>query len=167
MGGLPGGIAENCDRCGSGDVIGGLEHASGVGSDAEGGEVISGNIFGAFRLGHAVADANVHPVLAGLESGELLEFGCVVLYFAVEIVGEEIEVAVIVDKAAIDAAVVEVADPVEGGRIRYGQGAQQDRVNQGEDRGVRPNAEGDREDDRGSEAGRIGKLTEGGSDVSS
>src|SRR5215469_2744417 len=166
MGRLPGGIAENRDWRGSGDVVGGLKHASGIGSDAEGGEIISGNILGMLGLGQVIADAYIHPVLARLESGELLEFGCVALDFAVEIVGEEIEVPVVIDKAAIDTAIVEIADPIEAGRIRHGQGTQQDGVNQGEDRGARADAECDREDHGGGKAGGLGKLTEGGSDVS-
>jgi len=106
---LPCGVAENGDGRGARDVVRGLKHAAGVGADAKGREIIARDIFGALGLGHSVADADVHHVLAGLEGGELLEFGGTVLEFTVKVVGEEIEVAVVVDEAAVDAAVVEVA----------------------------------------------------------
>src|SRR5579863_653841 len=41
VGGLPGMIAQDCDRGCAGVVVGGLQHAPGEGSDAEGREIIS------------------------------------------------------------------------------------------------------------------------------
>ncbi len=79
---------------------------------------------------------------------------------AIEVVGEEVEVAVVVDEAAIDAAVVEVADAVQARGIGDGQRFQQNRVNQGEDGGVRSDAERDGENDCGSEAGRFAELAQ-------
>ena len=84
---------------------------------------------------------------------------------AVEIVGEKIEVAIVVDEASVDAAVVEVADAVQACRICDRKRLQEDRVDQREDRCVRADAEGDREDNRSGEAGGLGELAEGKFDI--
>ena len=79
----PSRVAENGNWRSARNVIGRLEQAAGIGAEAEGRKIIAGDIFGAlgFRLG--VADANVHHVLAGLEGGELLEFGSRILKLAI------------------------------------------------------------------------------------
>ena len=51
----------------------------------------------------------------------------------IEIVGDEIEVAVVVHETAIDAAVVEVADAVQGCGIGDRERLQQDGVDEGKD----------------------------------
>src|SRR5262249_55969743 len=117
------------------------------------------------RFGQVVADADVHHVLAGLKGGELLELGSVVLEFAIEVVREEIEVAVVVDESTVDAAVIEVADAIEGRRIRHRKRAQKNGVDEGEDRYIRADAERNCQHDRGGESGSLGELAEGGFDV--
>ena len=80
---LPGCIADDGNRRGTGHIVGGLEHAPGIGADAESGKVVSRNIFSAFGFRHGVADAHIHQVLAGLKSGKLFKFGSGVLKMAV------------------------------------------------------------------------------------
>src|ERR1700733_4091794 len=59
--------------------------------------------------GSAGPGANVHHVLSRLEGGQLFELGRGLAEVAIEIVGEEIEVAVVVHEAAIHTAVVDVS----------------------------------------------------------
>ena len=102
---------------------------------------------------------------SGLKGGKLLELGGVVLDVAVEVVGEEIEVAVVIDEAAIDTAVIKVADAIEGRRIRHRKRAQQNGVDESEDRYIRADAERNREHDRGGESRSFCELAEGEFDV--
>lgn len=87
--GLPGSVTEDGDGSRARNIIGGREQASGVGADAEGREVIAGDVFGALRLCRGVADADAFGFLAGLEAGQLLELRGGVLDLAVKIVGEK------------------------------------------------------------------------------
>ena len=120
---LPGLVAEDGDRSCAGHVVRGHERAAGIGSEAEGGEVVAGNVFANFSLRGRGAHADVHHVVSGLEGGELLELGGVVLEMAVEIVGEEVEIAVVVFVASVDAAVVGVANAVQSRGTGDGQRA--------------------------------------------
>ena len=158
---LPGLIAEYRDRGCAGLVVGGKERAAGIGSEAERREIVSGDVFGGFCLCRSWSGADVDAVVAGLEGGELFELGRGVLEVAVEIVGEDVEIAIVVDVAAVHAAVVEVANAVQGRGIGDRERLQQNRVDQGEDGDVGSDAEGDGEDHGGGEAGGLPELAEG------
>ena len=81
-------------RC-AGLVVGGKQHAAGIGSDAEGGKIIAGNIFSTLRFGGAGAAANAHRALPRLHGCQLFELGRGVDEMAVEFVGKQIEVSVV------------------------------------------------------------------------
>ena len=88
----------------------------------------------------------LHCPLPACDAGELLEFGRRFLQVQKEIVGEDVEVAVLADEAAIDAAVIGVADAVELFRIGDGEAAQENPLHQREDRRIGADAEGQRDD---------------------
>ena len=65
--GLPCRVAEDRNRSGAGEIVGGLEHASGVSAEAKGREIIAGDIFGALGFCSCVSDPDIHHVASGLE----------------------------------------------------------------------------------------------------
>ena len=75
-----------------------------------------------------------------------------------QVVGEDIEIAFVADKAAIDAAVIRVSDPIKLRWIAHRQSAQQNTLHQREDRGVGSNAESKRNHCRQRKAGRLPQL---------
>src|SRR5207249_6236840 len=135
------------------------ENASAEGANAEGREVVAGDVFrserarGDVHAGPADADAEA----AGLEGGQLFELG----RFGVEAFEERVrEHAPPILRSALDAAVVAVADAVEAFRVGDRERAQHDRVDQCEDRGRAADTERERQDGRGSEDGRETQLTD-------
>src|SRR5437762_13987030 len=135
------------------------EDASAEGPDAEGREVVAGDVFrperarGDVHAGPADADAEA----AGLEGGQLFELGS----FGFEAFEERVrEHAPAILRSALDAAVVAVADAVEAFRVGDRERAQHDRVDQGEDRGRAADTERKRQDGRGSEDRRETELTD-------
>ena len=83
----------------------------------------------------------------------------------IEIVREEVEVAVIVFESVVVAASVLVSDAIEARRFGHRQGSQEDAVDQGEDRGVRADSEGESKYRREGETGGVAELSEGITDV--
>jgi hypothetical protein len=79
---------------------------------------------------------------------------------AIQIVRKEVEIAIVVHKAAIHAAVVEVSNAVQTCGIGDRERLKQNRVNQREYGGVGSDAERDGEDYGGGEAGRLPKLAQ-------
>ena len=135
------------------------EDAAAEGADAEGREVVAGDVFrperarGDVHAGPADADAEA----AGLEGGQLFELG----RFGFEAFEERVrEHAPAILRSALDAAVVAVADAVEAFRVGDRERAQHDRVDQCEDRGRAADTERERQDGRGSEDGRETELTD-------
>src|SRR5262249_3791230 len=123
-------------------VVGG-EDAAAEGADAEGREVVAGDVLAPQRargdvnnIAPSPADADTEA--ARLEGGQLFELGRR-LFEAFE--EREREHAPAILRSALDAAVVAVADPVEAFRIGNRERAQHDLVNQREDRGRAADAE--------------------------
>ncbi len=84
---------------------------------------------------------HVVAVLARLHGRELLKFGSSLTQALIQIVGENGKVAIRVLEAAIDAAIIRVANAIELRRVGDRQGAQQNALDQGEDGGIRADAE--------------------------
>src|SRR5258708_2823282 len=83
----------------------------------------------------------------------------------VKIVREEVEIPVVIDKAAVDAAVIQVPHSVERLRVGHRKRFQQNRVYQRENRRVRPDSQRNRENDGHGKGGRLAKLTERDEDL--
>src|ERR1017187_2243314 len=160
VGGLPGLVAHYRDRRCAWTVVRRQKHATGICSQAEGGKVVAGYIFGGFCFRCDGLDADVHAVVSGLEGRQLFEVRRGPLEVTIQIVRKEVEIAAIVHESAIHAAVVQVADAVQTCRIGDRERFQQNRVYQGEYGGVRSDPERDGEDDRGGEARRPPKLAQ-------
>ena len=79
----------------------------------------------------------------------MFELGRGLLEVTIQIVGEEVEVTVVVDEAAVDAAVVEVPNTIESGWIGHWERLQQNRVNQSEYGSVGTDAKSQRDDGDG------------------
>ena len=90
---------------------------------------------------------------SGLKRGQLGELRRVLLHELVEGIGEH---APFVLRAALDAAVLPLADAVEAGRIDHRQRFEHDGVDEGEDRGRGADAE--RQGEHGGQ-GKDGRLT--------
>ena len=119
--GLPGAMAEDDDRGRSGRVVLRGEDATGKRADAESGEIISGDIFGAERAGGLLAFATDAGVpAAGLERGDFFKFGHLRFQALEEGVGIH---APFVLWAAFDAALVAFADAIEAGGVGDGERA--------------------------------------------
>ncbi len=76
----------------------------------------------------------------------------------IKIVGEDVEIAVLTHEAAVNTAVVGVADTIEPGRIRHRQRTQQDSLHQRKDGGVRSDTESQRDDRRNRKSRRFAQL---------
>ena len=161
--GLPGAVAEHDDGRGRRRVVLRGEYAASESADAENGEIISGDVFGAQGASGLLALAADGGVPAsGLKRGDLFEFG----RLAREPLEQRIRIhAPVVLRAAFDAAIVAHADAVESGGVGDGQRPKHDRVNQSEDGGGAADAESHGEDGRGGEDGRLAELAQGVDDV--
>ncbi len=133
------------------------------GADAEGVEVISGDIFGAERSSGLLAFAADGGVPAsGLKRGDLLEFRRI----ARQPLEQRIRIhAPVVLRAAFDAAIVADTDAVETGRVGDGQRPKHDLVNQSEDGGRAADAERHGEDRGRGENGRLAELPQRVDDI--
>ena len=152
VGGLPGAMTEDGHRGRGGRVVIGGEDAAGEGTYPQGGEIVSGDVFGAQRAGgrfDAFATDRGAPV-AGLEGGKLFEFRGLGLQALEQVVGEH---APSVLRTAFDAAVVAFADAVEAGGVGDREGAEHYGVDEGEDGGGAADAEGEGENGGGGEDG--------------
>ena len=158
---MPSLITEYRNWGSAGLVVGRKERAAGKGSEAERREIVSGDVLGGFCFCGSLSGADVDAVVPGLESGQLFELGRRVLKMAVEVVGEEIKISIVVFVAAVHAAIVQVANAVQGRGVNDGEGLQKDRVDQSEDGDVGSDAEGDGEDYGGGEARGLSELAEG------
>jgi len=103
--------------------------------------------------------------VSGLEGGQLLKLRRGVLKVTIQIVREQIEIAVGVDEAAVYATVILVANAVQTCRISDRQRFQQNCVDQREDGGVRPNPQSDGKNHRGRKPRRLPKLPQRKSDI--
>ena len=112
-----------------------------------------------YGLGSGAADGNGPPGVAGLHRGQLLELRQVLLEHVIGVCGEERVVPFVVP-AAVDAAVVVVADADEGFGICYRQVMKQDGIDQREDGRVGADAEGEREQHGNGEPRRLAQLAE-------
>ncbi len=90
-----------------------------------------------------------------MKSGELLKLRSVIAELTVEIVGKNVEIAVVIDEAAVYTAIVFVADAIERRGIGYRQRLQQDGVYQREDGGVGANAKSKGENHGDGKSGRF------------
>src|SRR5271170_5474296 len=79
----------------------------------------------------------------------------------VEVVGEEVEIAVFTLNTAVDTTIVGVADAVEHGGIGHRKRAQQNAVHQRKDGRVGADAERQRDDRHDGEPGRLAQLAQG------
>ena len=103
------------------------------------------------RLGYCVAAAHAPHPSARLHRGQLLELRSCVAEILIEIRREDGEiagVAGIARKAALNAAIVVVANAIELLRISDRQAAQKNSLHQREDRGVGADAKRQRQDRR-------------------
>src|SRR5207302_7886427 len=90
-----------------------------------------------------------------LGSSQRLELRSVVAQILIKGIAEYRPVIL---KAAFNAALINVAYSIKLMRIGHRQRLQHDRVHQGEDRGIRANAERERQHSRKGEAGRLAQL---------
>ena len=95
----------------------------------------------------------VTVLYARLHRCHLLKLGRGVANMAVQLIGENIEIAVVVQETAVHAAVIFVAHAVQGFGIDHRQRLHQHRMDQGEDGGVGADTERKREDDGDYEGG--------------
>ena len=91
----------------------------------------------------------------------MLELRRGVLQLLVKVVGEDVEIAVLALKTAVDTTIVSVADTVKACGIGDRQRAQQDALHQGEDGGVSADAESERDDRCDGEPRRLAQLAQG------
>src|ERR1019366_7355126 len=108
------------------------------------GEIVARYVLGAqwFRGESAALAPNAQAVAAGLKCGHFFEFRCLCFQPFVE---RKAEHPPPVLRAALHAAIVAVANTIQKRRIRNGQGAQHDRVDDGENRGGSANSQGQRQ----------------------
>src|ERR1700691_4707480 len=141
---LPGAIANHCNRRRRCLVVRGLEGASGEGAKAKGVEVVAADEFAPQRLGDAIAlaAASADWSASSLKRGELFELRRVLLHELIEGIREH---APVILWAALDAAVLPVADAVETGRIHHGQRLEHYGVDKRKDGGRGSDAERQRE----------------------
>ena len=145
VGRFPRVMAEHDHRRGRRRVVLRGEDAAAERADAEGREVVAGDVF---RPERARGDVHARPAdadteAAGLEGGQLFEFR----RFGFDPFEERVrEHAPAILRSALDAAVVAVADAIEAFRVGDGERAQHDRVDQGEDRGRAADTERERQD---------------------
>ena len=112
-----------------------------------------------YGLGSGAADGNGPPGVAGLHRGQLFELRQALLEHVIGVGGKERVVPVVVP-AAVDAAVVFVADADEGFGIGYRQVMEQDGIDQREDGRVGADAEREREQHGNGEPRRLAQLAE-------
>ena len=110
-------------------------------------------------LRSGATDGNGPPGVAGLHRGQLLELRQALLEHVIGVGGKERVVAVVVP-AAVDAAVVFVADADEGLGIGYRQVMEQDGIDQRKDGRVGADAEREREQHGNGEPRRLAQLAE-------
>ena len=136
---LPCRIAHHCNGSCSVSVILHGESATGIGTDAEHGKIVSRNILCALRLSRLIAASapDSFETTSRLKGGEFSKSGCVVAESLVFVVGEERPVIL---QSAIHAAILVVANAVKFTRLRHRQGFQQYGMYQREDCGGRANS---------------------------
>jgi hypothetical protein len=132
------------DRCGTGAVVGGGEIAALGGMHADRGEEIRGNLRDRDLLG-AVGRLELAAI------GAINREGAEHVLSRVPVL--EIRVG--------DVRIARLGQVDEAVRLRVGQGAQERQVDEAEDRGVRPDAEGERQHHDRGKAGRLGEQAEG------
>ena len=136
------------------------EDASAEGADAEGREVVAGDVLRPERARRDVHAGPAHAERGSRRPGRRSSCSNSGV-FGFEAFEERIrEHAPAILRSALDAAVVAVADAVEAFRVGDRERAQHDRVDQREDRGRAADAERERQDGRGREDGRETELTD-------
>ena len=148
VGRLPGVMTEHDDGRRRRRVVVSREQAAAEGTDTERREVVARNVFGSQRTCRGVDPraANAQCRAARLKGRQLIELGRLSLQPLEQRKREQAPAAL---RAAIDAAVIAVADAIEALRIRHGQRPQHDGVDEGKDRGRAANAQRQRQNGRG------------------
>ena len=163
VGVLPGVMAEHHDGSRRRPVVVGREQAAAEWPDPEHREIAAAHVFGPERPGGRIDPLAAHaqPRASGLERRRLLELRRCRLQPLVQRIGDHSPAVL---RAAFDAAVVAVADPVEPGRVGDRQRTQHDRVDQREDGRGAADAQRQRQHGGGREDGRQPELAERVSD---
>ncbi len=145
VGALPGVMAQHEDRRRRRRVVRGGEDAAAECADAEGREVIAGDVLRAQRSRGRVdvLPAGADAPDAGLKRRDLLELGHLALQPLVQRIREHPPAFL---RAALHAAVGAVADPVEARRVADRERTQHHGMDQREDGGGAADAERQRED---------------------
>ena len=157
---LPDAMAQDRHRRGGRVVVFGGEETSAEGAHAERREVAAGDVLGPKRAGRGfdALAADAQPAAPRLERGNLLELGRFRLEPFVQGEGEHPPSLL---RSPFHAAVVAFAHAVEPVRIGDGQRAEHHGVDQREDRGGAADSQGQGQDGRRREHGRLPKLSEG------
>ncbi len=133
------------DRCRRRLVIVGREHAAPERTDSQRFEVVAGHVLGAERTRGALHFLSPHADAgaARLKRGQLLELGCLGFETFEQRKGEHPPAIL---RTALDAAVVAVADAIQGCRVGDREGLEHHGVDQRENRGRSADAQRESED---------------------
>src|ERR1700761_7169416 len=155
---LPGTKAHHGDARSSLAIVVRCERAAHVRENAKGGKIIAGNVLALEWFGWFVAPVAADPdhALPGLEGGQLGETSGFSAKLLVLLIGEE---GPVVLHAAVNAAILFVANPPQVCRVGYWQRLQQHCINQGEDRCGGAYAQRQGENRGRRESWRLGELT--------
>ena len=152
-------MADHEDRIGAGSIVVRIEQPSAAGADPERCEVVAGHELPGDRLGDRGAGAaNAHRLAGRLECGKRRQFRKLVPQMAVRAKREQ---CIVVLETAVDAAVVVVAKADELAGPRDGQALIHRRPNKREDRHVRPEAQGQRDNRDRAEPGTLDQAADG------
>src|ERR1700676_4903118 len=94
---LPRAIVEHYDRRGAIVIVSFAHEAAHRGAKAERGKVVSGNPLSAHLAGPGFAASYAEPRLTGLNGSQLLELRRRLLQVQVEVIGEDIEIAILLN----------------------------------------------------------------------
>ena len=157
-GALRGLIAQHRHRRRPWLVVAHGQHTAYLRANAQREKVVAADILAEQRLAHSVAAAHAIGVAPRLYRGQLLKLRRRLLQMQIKVIGIDIEVALVVHVAALDAAVVLVADAIELFGIGDRQRLEQNALHQRKDRGVGPDAQRQRNDRCRCKSGRLAQL---------
>ena len=138
---LPGWIAEHQNRCSTGLVVAWYKRPARINAYAQRSEVIPGNKFRAQRLCRRRSAAHSQGGPSGLQCRKLLQLWRGMLKLKVEVVREEVEIAVIAFETVEVAASTLITNPIEVRRVTHRKRALENTVNQRENGGIGAYAE--------------------------
>ena len=136
------------DRCGPGAVVVGGEIAALGGMHADRGEEVRGNL-------------RDRDLLGAVGRLELAAIGAIDRERAEHVLSR----VPVLEIRVSDVRIARLGKVDEAVRLRVGQGAQERHVDEAEDRGVRPDAQGERQHHDRGEAGRFGEQAEGEAEI--